>query len=78
MREALEALPWVRKAEISFLKKQAIVVVESGEYNPSKLIEAIKSSGFEGKIVGVESNANKRQIVALIVRGMKKAKSGAT
>ncbi len=46
MRKALESLPWVRKAEIHFDKKQAVVTVGSKHYKPEALVKALEAAGF--------------------------------
>ncbi|TDJ68339.1 MAG: copper chaperone [Planctomycetota bacterium] len=82
MREALESLPWARKAEIDFETKQATVTVESKLYEAEALIKALKEAGYGGKVVDTGGNekpaAAAPSRVTFHVTGMKKTKSGAT
>ena len=82
MREALEALPWVRKVTVDYGKKQATLTVEEGRYDPQEAIAALKKSGFGGKAADTsESHKDARESfpeVSFHVIGLKKARSGAT
>lgn len=80
VRNALQALPWVRKAEIDYDKKLARVTVETKSYQPSALVAALKAAGFGGKpIVKDKAKAGLAgPRVTFHVKGMKKTKSGAT
>ena len=49
MQQALESLPWVRKATVDFKKKQATLTVEEDRYNPKAVFAALKKAGFFGK-----------------------------
>ncbi|MEX2121657.1 MAG: heavy-metal-associated domain-containing protein [Pirellulales bacterium] len=48
MREALESLPWVRKAEVDLSKEQAVVTVVSDQYDEQALLDALKKAGYGG------------------------------
>ena len=86
MRQALESLPWARKAEINFEKKQATVTVDSKLYEPESLIKALEDAGFGGKVVEAGDKKKKEKAAAapaaprvtFQVSGMKKTRSGAT
>jgi copper chaperone CopZ len=80
VRDALQALPWVRKAEIDFDNKLARVTVVTKSYDADALVAALKAVGFGGKpTTKVENKADKTgPLVTFHVKGMKKTKSGAT
>ena len=83
MRKALESLPWVRKAEIHFNKKQAVVTVDSKHYEPEALVKALEAARFGGKLAAPSEDTKKAKSpaglrVTFHVVGMKKTKSGAT
>ena len=87
MREALDSLPWARNAEIQFEKQQATVTVDTEEYEPEALIQALEAAGFGGKpaLDDEAPEADQEELgtpedvqVSFRVMGMKKAKSGAT
>lgn len=83
MRKALESLPWVRKAEIRYDKKQATVTVEAEHYKPEALVKVLVAAGFGGKVAVPTEDAKKAKFppglrVTFHVMGMKKTKSGAT
>ena len=83
MRKALESLPWVRKAEIHFDEKQAIVTVVSEHYKLDALVEALGAAGFGGQLAAPSEDKKKAKPpaglrVTFHVIGMKKTKSGAT
>jgi len=44
---ALERLPQVISAKVSFADKQAVVEVEEAAYDESALRQAVKNAGFE-------------------------------
>ena len=46
MRRALEGLEGVKKAEVSFKKKEAIVYFEEGEATVDEMVRAVKRVGF--------------------------------
>ena len=80
MQKALQALPWVRKAEIDYDKKLARVTVERKSFKPQALIDALKGAGFGGKLIEVSDQdkaAKTDPLVTFHVIGMKKTKSGA-
>ena len=88
MQEALESLLWVRKAEIHFDERQALVTVEAARYVAADLVAALEKAGFGGKVVsdaGDEQRGERKkqaavalERIAFHVTGMKKTKSGAT
>ncbi len=82
MREALEALPWVRKATVDYQKKQATLTVEKGRYNLQEAVDALKKAGFGGPARELtkanEAVGQSFPQVSFHLTGMKKAKSGAT
>lgn len=80
MRDALEALPWVRKAEVIFGEKLARVTVEKKRFKPKALIQALEGAGFGGKLVEKPKSKARStdSLVTFNVIGMKKTKSGAT
>ena len=83
MRNALEALPWVRKAAVDYAAQSATVTVERKLYVPQELIESLQKAGFGGKIQEEKKQAKKKAVTAqprvtFHVIGMKKTKSGAT
>ena len=51
MRKALETLPWVRKVQVDFAKKQATLTVETEKYDEKALIKALDKAGYGGKVV---------------------------
>jgi hypothetical protein len=51
VRKALATLPWVRKVEVSFGKKQAVVTAVASSYDERALLEALKKAGYGGKVV---------------------------
>ncbi len=46
MRRALEGLNGVKKAEVSFSKKEAIVYFEEGEATVDEMVRAVRNIGF--------------------------------
>ena len=85
MRKALESLPWVRKAEVHYDKKQVTVTVDSSLYDPKALVAALEEAGFGGKLAKTSDEKGKDDAravegsrVTFHVGGMKKTKSGAT
>ncbi len=46
MRRALEGLPGVKKAAVSFSEKQAVVYFEEGKVTVHEMIEAVNRTGF--------------------------------
>ncbi len=83
MRRALESLPWVRKAEVNFAKKQATITAVSSRYDEAALLKALKDAGFGGTVVKPDDGEAKQKPVtgtqiAFHVTGMRKTKSGAT
>jgi copper chaperone CopZ len=50
VRKALEALPWVRKVEVNFDKKQALVTADTKKYDEADLLKALEKAGFGGKV----------------------------
>ena len=82
MREALETLPWVRKATVDYPKKQATLTVDIGRYNRKEAIGALKKAGFGGPALEAtkanEAVGQSFPQVSFHLTGMKKAKSGAT
>ena len=51
MQKALETLPWVRKVQVDFAKKQAVVTAEVEKYDEKALLKALNKGGFGGKVV---------------------------
>ncbi len=81
MQKALQALPWVRKAEIDYDKKLARVTVEKKSFKPQALVDALTGAGFGGKLIeksDEDKTAKADPLVTFHVIGMKKTKSGAT
>ena len=83
MLKVLESLPWVRKAEIDFEKKQATVIVETKLFKPEELTRVLVDAGFGGTVAKDIAKVEKAKTppglrVTFRVSGMKKAKSGAT
>ena len=81
MQKALQALPWVRKAEVEFDNKLARVTVEKKSFKAQALIDAVKGAGFGAKLIeknGSDKAAKADPLVTFHVIGMKKTKSGAT
>ncbi len=46
MRKALEGLEGVRKAVVSFSKKQAVVTYDPEKVSVNDMVEAVKQAGF--------------------------------
>lgn len=46
MRGALEGLNGVKKADVSFDKKEAVVYFEEGKTNVKGMIQAVNKAGF--------------------------------
>lgn len=46
MRRALEGLEGVKKAEVSFSKKEAIVYFEEGTVSADEMVRSVKRVGF--------------------------------
>ena len=83
MRRALESLPWVRKAEVSFQKQQATITAVSSRYDEATLLKALKDAGFGGTVVKPDDGEPKAKPVtgsriAFHVTGIMKTRSGAT
>ncbi|MBL4770435.1 MAG: hypothetical protein JKY61_04710 [Planctomycetes bacterium] len=89
MRNALESLPWARKATVDYPSKQATVTAVSKNYDETELLKALKDAGFGGAVVSTDSKKKSSDDepaakppegprVAFHVTGMKKTKSGAT
>jgi copper chaperone CopZ len=51
VQKALQTLPWVRKVQVDFAKKQAVVTVETEKYDEKALVKALEKAGFGGKVV---------------------------
>lgn len=47
MRRALEGLKGVKKAEVSFAEKQAIVAYDPEKVSVDDMIQAVKRAGFQ-------------------------------
>ena len=47
MRKALEGLEGVKKAEVSFGKKQAVVTYDPEKVSVDEMIQAVKRAGFQ-------------------------------
>ena len=52
MQEALAAVPGVRKVDVDFDKKQAVVRVEKGKLDRQALLKSLEDAGFGGAIAG--------------------------
>ena len=83
MQSALESLPWVRKAVVSFPDRQASLTVVSKQYDEVALLEALTGAGFGGTVAQAPEQEPaaqdaEGQRVAFHVTGMKKTRSGAT
>ncbi len=81
VQQALQALPWVRKAEIDFDNKLARVTVEKKSFEPQALVDAVTGAGFGAKLIeknGSDKAVKVDPLVTFHVIGMKKTKSGAT
>ena len=46
MRKALEGLEGVKKAEVSFSKKQAVVTYDPEKVSVDDMVRAVKQAGF--------------------------------
>ena len=46
MRRALEGLNGVKKAEVSFSKKEALVYFEEGKASIEEMVRAVRNIGF--------------------------------
>jgi len=51
VQKALQTLPWVRKVQVDFAKKQAVVTVETERYEEKAMLKALEKGGFGGKVV---------------------------
>jgi copper chaperone CopZ len=51
VQKALETLPWVRKVQVDFAKKQAVVTVEIEKHDEKALVKALEKAGFGGTVV---------------------------
>ena len=49
MRRALEGLPGVRKANVSFFKRSAVVTYAEGEVTVGEMVAALRRAGYEAK-----------------------------
>ena len=61
MREALEALPWVRRAEVDYPRKQASVIVEKDRLDPPALEAALEKAGFGGSVMDEKEAPAKKE-----------------
>ena len=48
--EALATLPWVKKVQVDFDRKQATLTVEIGRFDESAIIRALEKAGFGGTV----------------------------
>ncbi len=83
MRRALESLPWVRKATVSYEKKQASITAAASRYDEAALVKALGDAGFGGTVAKSDEGEPQARPpagsqVAFHVTGMRKARSGAT
>jgi copper chaperone CopZ len=51
VRQALESLPWVRKVQVNFEKKEAVVTAEADRYDEKALLKSLAKTGYKGKVV---------------------------
>lgn len=51
VQNALRALPGVRRAEVDYEKKQAVLLVEERVFDPAAAEAAVKKAGFEGRVL---------------------------
>jgi copper chaperone CopZ len=52
VKEALSSLPWVKKVDVKFDRKQAIVTAEPSKVDEKQINEALKAKGdYSAKIV---------------------------
>jgi copper chaperone CopZ len=50
VQQALEGLPGVKRAEVSFAKRQAIVQYDMGKVDAAQMVTAIKRLGFSARL----------------------------
>ena len=75
----------MRKAAVSYPKKQATVTVVTAEYDEDALLQALTDAGFGGAVITPHPDRGRdpaagveERTVAFHFRGMKKTRSGAT
>lgn len=51
MRNALRSLPWVRKVQVDFARKEAVVTAEQERYDEKEMLAALEKAGFPGQVV---------------------------
>lgn len=54
MQKALTSLPWVKKAEVIFEKKQAVVTADAGRYDEKALLKVLDKAGYPARVVPPE------------------------
>lgn len=59
MQKALQSLPWVRKVEVNFEKKQAAVTADPAKYDEKQMLKALAKEGFEAKVLPEEKPKKK-------------------
>lgn len=52
VKRALEGLPGVSRADVSFPKKEAVVTLDSTRVSVEQLIEAVRRAGFRATLKG--------------------------
>jgi mercuric ion binding protein len=50
VRNALESVPGVRKAEVDFTKKEAVVTVDKAALDTDALVKALEKVGYQGTV----------------------------
>ncbi|MGH7320296.1 MAG: cation transporter [Candidatus Rokuibacteriota bacterium] len=51
VKRALEGLPGVSRADVSFQKKEAVVTFEPSQVSVEKMIEAVHRAGFRAGVM---------------------------
>ena len=51
MRAALEGLKGVKKANVSFNEKRAVVTYDPNQVSPDEMIRAVDRAGFQARLV---------------------------
>lgn len=50
VRNALESVPGVRKAEVDFTKKEAVVTADKAALHTDAMIKALEQAGYGGTV----------------------------
>jgi copper chaperone CopZ len=51
VRAALSSLPWVKKVDVKFDQKKAVLTIDKDKLDESKIVQVLKDKGYGGKVV---------------------------